>query len=109
MLILSRKPGESIVIDGRIIIKIMRLEGDLVKVGIEAPSSIPVHRQEVYDEIQKNNTEALGQAVTKLPRLTAKAKPSVPRPASGPKPSPNVTTATNPAQASTPDHHACQH
>jgi carbon storage regulator len=79
MLILSRKPGESIVIDGRITVKIMRLEGDMVKVGIEAPTNIPVHRQEVYDEIQKNNQEALAQTVTKLPQLTAKAKPAAPR------------------------------
>jgi carbon storage regulator len=79
MLILSRKPGESIVIDGRITVRIMRLEGDTVKVGIEAPMNVPVHRQEVYDEIQMNNREALSQAASKLPRLTAKANPSPPR------------------------------
>jgi carbon storage regulator len=79
MLILSRKPGESIIIDGRITVKIMRLEGDVVKVGIEAPIHVPVHRQEVYDEIQKNNQEALTQSTDKLPRLTAKAKPTPPR------------------------------
>jgi len=78
MLILSRKPGESIVIDGRITVKIMRLEGDMVKVGIEAPINIPVHRQEVYDEIQKNNQEALTQTVSKLPRLKAKTKSPLP-------------------------------
>lgn len=69
MLILSRKPGESIVIDGRIIVKIMRLEGDVVKVGIDAPLEIPVHRQEVYEEIQKSNKESLTDSRAKLPRL----------------------------------------
>lgn len=59
MLILSRKAGESIIIDGRVVVKIMRLEGDVIKVGIEAPREIPVHRQEVYDQIQKSNREAL--------------------------------------------------
>jgi carbon storage regulator len=76
MLILSRKPGESIVIDGRITVKIMRLDGDVVKVGVEAPLHVPVHRQEVYDEIQKNNQEALAQDAAQLPRLTPKAEPS---------------------------------
>ena len=71
MLILSRKPGESIVIDGRITVKIMRLDGDMVKVGIDAPSEVPVHRQEVYDEIQRNNHEAVTNARPALPRLSA--------------------------------------
>jgi carbon storage regulator len=69
MLILSRKVGESIVIDGRITVKIMRLDGDLVKVGIEAPAEVPVHRQEVFIEIQQNNQEAVTNAKTSLPRL----------------------------------------
>ena len=72
MLILSRKPGETIVIDGRIRVKVMRLEGDVVKIGIEAPAEVSVHRQEVYDEIHKNNREALtgrGEQLPALPRL----------------------------------------
>jgi carbon storage regulator len=71
MLILSRKPGESIVIDGRIVVKIIRLEGDIVKLGIEAPKEVPVHRQEVYDEIQRNNQEALTESHAALPRLSS--------------------------------------
>jgi carbon storage regulator len=74
MLILSRKPGESIVIDGRIVIKIIRLEGEMVKLGIEAPRDVPVHRQEVYDEIQRNNLEALTENRPQLPRLSTPGK-----------------------------------
>lgn len=59
MLILSRKPGESIVVDSRVVVKIIRLEGDVVKVGIAAPREIPVHRQEVYEQIQISNGKAL--------------------------------------------------
>jgi carbon storage regulator len=72
MLVLSRKLGESIVIDGRITVKIVRMEGDMVKLGIEAPLDIPVHRQEVYEEIQKNNQEALNQNRPQLPQLSSK-------------------------------------
>jgi carbon storage regulator len=71
MLILSRKLGESIVIDGRIVVKIMRVDGDLVKLGIEAPAEVPVHRHEVYVEIQENNEKAMTTIKVKLPRLAA--------------------------------------
>ena len=75
MLILSRKLNESIVIDGHIIVKIVRVDGDVVKLGITAPMEVPVHRQEVYEEIQKNNLEALTQG-----RAAVSALPKVPQP-----------------------------
>ena len=68
MLILSRKLGESIVIDGRITVKVVRLDGDSIKLGISAPLEVPVHRQEVYEEIQKNNVGALTNNQPPLPR-----------------------------------------
>lgn len=73
MLILSRKLGESIVIDGHIRVKIMRVDGDVVKIGIEAPMSVPVHRQEVYEEIQRSNQQALMRQSAPLPKLARKA------------------------------------
>jgi carbon storage regulator len=82
MLILSRKSGESIVIDGRIHVKIVRVEGDVVKVGIEAPPSVPVHRKEVYEEIQRSNQQALTRQNGPLPRLAGvrvKARPATVR------------------------------
>lgn len=51
MLILSRKLNESIIIDGQIVVKILRIERDTVKLGIQAPSQLPVHRQEIHDAI----------------------------------------------------------
>jgi carbon storage regulator len=71
MLILSRKSGETVVIDGRIRVKVIRVEGDVVKIGIDAPAEVSIHRQEVYDEIQRNNKEAATPdqpVVPKLPR-----------------------------------------
>ena len=69
MLILSRKPGESIVINGRIKVTLLRIEGEVVKVGIEAPAEVPVHRQEVYDEIQRSNQQAITRQSVALPKL----------------------------------------
>jgi carbon storage regulator len=75
MLILSRKSGESIVIDGHITVKVVRVEGDVVKLGIEAPVTVPVHRQEVYEEIQRSNQQALTKQSSPLPKLAGVAKP----------------------------------
>jgi carbon storage regulator len=53
MLVLSRLRDESIVINDDIIITVVDVRGDKVRLGIEAPAEIPVHRQEVYDQIQR--------------------------------------------------------
>lgn len=71
MLVLSRKVGESVVIGGRIVVTVVRVEGETVRLGIAAPSDVPVHRQEVYDEIHRNNQEALTQKGQPLPKLPA--------------------------------------
>jgi carbon storage regulator len=81
MLVLSRKVNENIVIDGRIVVKVVRTEGNYVKLGIEAPADVPVHRQEIYDEIQKSNQAALTTekpASSGLPSLKPAPKTKVP-------------------------------
>ena len=55
MLILSRKINESIVIDGKIVIKVLRIDKDNVKLGIQAPPEVTVHRQEIQDLIDKGH------------------------------------------------------
>ena len=59
MLVLSRHRDESIMIGDDIVITIVDIRGDKVRLGIDAPSDIPVHRQEVYDAIQRENRKAL--------------------------------------------------
>ena len=70
MLVLSRKFNENIVIGDDIIVKVVRLEGDVVKLGIQAPASVSVHRQEVYDEIQRTNKSAAHKVRRAVPRVT---------------------------------------
>ena len=96
MLILSRKSGESIVIDGRILVKIVRVEGEVVKVGIEAPATVPVHRREVYEEIQCNNQQALTRQAAPLPKLAgvaSRTRPAAARPATRPAKKPSLAKA----------------
>lgn len=61
MLILSRKKNESVMIGDQIEIKIIAVEGETVRIGIEAPRSIQVHRKEVYDSIKEENQLASQQ------------------------------------------------
>jgi len=56
MLILSRKKNEKIRIGDGITIIVVEIRGDVVRLGIEAPKDVPVHREEVYEAIQGNQT-----------------------------------------------------
>ena len=59
MLALTRKKGESIIVDNDIEISILELRGDQVKIGITAPKEVPIYRKEVYIQIQKENQAAV--------------------------------------------------
>lgn len=59
MLVLSRKKNESIVINNDITIVVVEIRGDKVRLGVEAPKEVPVHRREVYDAIKRH--ESLGE------------------------------------------------
>ena len=58
MLVLSRHRDESIMIGDDVVVTIVDIRGDKVRLGIDAPQEIPVHRQEVYDAIQRENQQA---------------------------------------------------
>lgn len=58
MLVLSRQRDESIIIGDNVVITVVDVRGDKVKLGIEAPKEIPVHRREVYEAILRENRQA---------------------------------------------------
>ncbi len=58
MLVLSRQRDESIMIGDNIVVTIVDIRGDKVRLGINAPAEIPVHRQEIYEAIQRENRGA---------------------------------------------------
>jgi carbon storage regulator len=82
MLVLSRQRDESIIIGDNIVITVVDIRGDKVRLGINAPTEIPVHRQEVYEAIQRENQRAAGldpddaQQVTKPVKSPKSFKPS---------------------------------
>ena len=62
MLVLSRKKNESIVINNDITIVVVEIRGDKVRLGVEAPKEVPVHRREVFDAIQRNIQQGGGDS-----------------------------------------------
>lgn len=59
MLALTRKKGESLVVNNNIEITVLEIRGDQIKIGISAPKNVPVYRKEVYLQIQKENEASL--------------------------------------------------
>jgi carbon storage regulator len=69
MLVLSRQLDESIVIGENIVVTIVDIRGDKVRLGIEAPSEIPVHRREVFEAIRRENLRASQMAPKSTPDI----------------------------------------
>lgn len=74
MLVLTRKKKESIRVGDDIAITVLGIEGDQVKLGIDAPDHIDIHRQEVYVSIQQENRQSLAGDITLLQKLSENIK-----------------------------------
>lgn len=75
MLVLTRRPGESIVIGNEVVVTVLEVRGDQIRVGVDAPRSIQVHREEVYREVQRENERAASSAA-RAGSLVRRASPS---------------------------------
>jgi carbon storage regulator len=62
MLVLTRRPGESVMVGDDVVVTVLEVRGDVIRLGIAAPRSVTVHREEVYREVQRANREAASSA-----------------------------------------------
>ena len=62
MLVLSRRLGESVMIGDDITVTVLEVRGDIVRLGIDAPRDVKVHREEVYREVEASNRAAAGNS-----------------------------------------------
>jgi len=86
MLVLSRQRDETIMIGDDIEITIVDIRSDKVRLGITAPATMPVHRKEVYDAIQRENREAARMKMEDPGSLPKAVRPFPPSPRQGPYP-----------------------
>jgi carbon storage regulator len=77
MLVLSRRVGESIMIGSDVVVTVLEVRGDVVRVGVKAPRTIQVHREEVFEAVQRQNREAASPSEAAIAAL-AGALPAPP-------------------------------
>lgn len=62
MLVLTRRPGESIVVGENIVVTVIEIKGGQVRIGIDAPREVDVYREEIYEQVKQENLSAIAHA-----------------------------------------------
>lgn len=76
MLVLSRRPQQSLLIGHNVVITVLEVNGDTVRIGISAPPEIDIHREEVYRDLQRSNEEAAARSAGGAAALSRKLRPN---------------------------------
>lgn len=78
MLVLTRRTGESLMVGDEVVVTVLEVRGDVVRLGIKAPRSVQVHREEVYRELQRANVEAASPSERAVEALAKMLRPTDP-------------------------------
>ncbi len=73
MLIITRRPGQKVMLGDDVTLHVMEVSGNNVRIGIEAPKSVPVYREEIWIAVKQENEAAAKTAAESLPRPAARA------------------------------------
>ena len=79
MLVLSRRIGESVVIGNDVVVTVLEVRGDIIRLGIDAPREVTVHRQEVFEAIEAANQAAASPAAESVSALASALKSRAPQ------------------------------
>lgn len=74
MLVLSRRPGQSIVVGNQVVVTVLEVRGDQVRIGVDAPREVQVHREEVFRQLEAENAQAAGSAARARQMVTNRAR-----------------------------------
>ena len=80
MLVLTRRSGESVMIGDQVVVTVVEVRGDVVRLGIEAPREVRVHREEVYRAVGEANAAAAKTSDDDMTRLAAQLRSTPPPP-----------------------------
>jgi carbon storage regulator len=75
MLVLTRRPAESVMIGDEVVVTVLEVRGDVVRLGINAPRAVQVHREEIYRELQAQNKLAASPSQASVLELARLLRP----------------------------------